>query len=89
MDHLFCTRNDARRALALASAAMKPLRGLTTAFGEPGDDLLFRALRHSTIGAGAFHCRVRDGIGWFHTAIATRLAKNSAPEGGRRKPEIF
>ena len=29
-------------------------------------------LMHTTIGACAFHFRVRDGIGWFHTAIVTR-----------------
>ena len=27
---------------------------------------------HTTIGAAAFHFRVRDGIGWFHNAIAAR-----------------
>jgi hypothetical protein len=27
---------------------------------------------HTTIGACAFHFRVRDGIGWFHAAIVTR-----------------
>ena len=31
--------------------------------GRPGGDLLFRALRRSTIGAEGFHGRVRDGIG--------------------------
>src|SRR6516225_8525634 len=31
----------------------------------PGGDLLFRALWRSTIGAGGFHGRVRDGIGCF------------------------
>ena len=31
--------------------------------GRPGGDLLSRALRHSTMGAGDFHGRVRDGIG--------------------------
>src|SRR5436305_3799630 len=31
----------------------------------PGSDLLFRALRRSTIGAEGFHGRVRDGIGCF------------------------
>src|SRR6267154_5447665 len=30
-----------------------------------GGDLLFRALRRSTIGAEGFHGRVRDGIGCF------------------------
>jgi hypothetical protein len=27
---------------------------------------------HTTIGAAAFHFRVRDGIGWDHSAIAAR-----------------
>ena len=38
----------------------------------PGGDRLFRILRCSIIGAGAFHGRVRDGIGWKSPAIATR-----------------
>ena len=40
-------------------------------FGDkgPGDDLLSHGLSHTTIGAGAFHFRVRDGIGWDHTAM--------------------
>src|SRR6476646_9482975 len=33
--------------------------------GRSGGDLLFRALRRSTIGAEGFHGRVRDGIGCF------------------------
>ena len=32
---------------------------------RPGGDLLSRVLRRSTIGAGAFHGRVRNGIGCF------------------------
>ena len=32
--------------------------------GRPGSDLLSRVLRQSTIGAGEFHGRVRNGIGW-------------------------
>ena len=27
---------------------------------------------HTTIGAAAFHFRVREGIGWFHNAMVTR-----------------
>ena len=27
---------------------------------------------HTTIGAAAFHFRVRNGIGWCHSAIVTR-----------------
>ena len=38
----------------------------------PGDDLLSHGLGHTTIGAGAFHFRVRDGIGWDHTAMVAR-----------------
>ena len=37
------------------------------ALGRSGGDRLSRALRHSTMGAGAFNGRVRDGIGfWAH-----------------------
>src|SRR5690606_12317073 len=38
----------------------------------PGDDLLLHGWCHSTIGAAAFHFRVRDGIGWFHSAMVAR-----------------
>ena len=38
----------------------------------PGDDLLFRGLSHSTIGAAWFHGRVRDGIGWGTGAMVTK-----------------
>ena len=53
--------------------------GIDLWFGGPGGDLLSRALRHSTMGAGVFHGRVRDGIGCGHPAKATRSSK----------PEIF
>ena len=43
---------------------------------RPGDDLLSHVLRQSTIGAKAFDGRVRDGIGSYHLAKATRPAKN-------------
>ena len=39
--------------------------------GRPGNDLLSRALRQSTIGATGFHGRVRNGIGWDTCAITT------------------
>ena len=38
----------------------------------PGDDLLLHGLSHTTIGAAVFHFRVRDGIGWYHSAVVTR-----------------
>lgn len=43
---------------------------------RPGSDLLFQALRLSTIGAGEFNGRVRDGIGFRLPANTTRSAKN-------------
>ena len=51
--------------------------------GRPGNDLLFQVLRLSTIGAGEFNGRVRDGIGFRPPAIATRPAKDR-----NRKPII-
>ena len=48
-----------------------------TRLGRPGNDLLSRVLRRSTIGAGAFHGRVRNGIGCSHPAIITRSAETS------------
>ena len=50
----------------------------------PGGDLLLHGLSHTTIGAGAFHCRVRDGIGWYHTAMAAREGVECAAVWGRR-----
>jgi hypothetical protein len=47
------------------------------AFSRPGSDLLSRVLRRSTIGAGAFHGRVRNGIGCSHPAVTTRSAKRN------------
>ena len=43
---------------------------------EPGKDLATtysrRTYRPTTIGAAAFHFRVRNGTGWFHHALVTR-----------------
>ena len=44
--------------------------------GRPGSDLLFQVLRLSTIGAGEFYGRVRDGIGYRLPANTTRPAKD-------------
>jgi hypothetical protein len=44
--------------------------------GRTGSDLLFRALRLSTIGAGEFYGRVRDGIGYRPPAKTTSPAKD-------------
>ena len=44
--------------------------------GRPGSDRLSRVLRRSTMGAGGFNDRVRNGIGWNSPAMTTRPAKN-------------
>ncbi len=46
--------------------------------GRPGNDLLSRVLRHSTIGAEEFNGRVRDGIGFRLLAQITGPAKDKA-----------
>ena len=47
------------------------------AISRPGSDRLSRVLRRSTIGAGAFHGRVRNGNGCSRPAITTRSAKRN------------
>lgn len=42
----------------------------------PGDDLLSRL--RSTIGAGVFHDRVRDGIGWGPSGRITGISGMAA-----------
>ena len=54
------------------------MRLIGFAFCRPGSDLLSRVLRQSTIGAGAFHGRVRNGNGCSHPARTTRSAKRKA-----------
>ena len=60
--------------LFYAAQKQTPSRYTGWGFGDkaPGDDLLSHGLSHTTIGAAAFHFRVRDGIGWFHSADFTR-----------------
>lgn len=53
--------------------------------GRVGSDLLSRALRQSTIGAEAFHVRVREGIGCFILAITTDSSKHMRPFGRKRR----
>jgi hypothetical protein len=47
-----------------------------SALRRPGSDLLCQVLRLSTIGAGEFNGRVRDGIGFGLPATTTRPAKD-------------
>ena len=48
--------------------------------GRPGGDLLSRALRRSTIGSGGLNDRVRNGIGWGTSDIATRSTRRTADD---------
>src|SRR6188472_4230101 len=68
-------RQAARGPLPGAQKAKgHPFRGGPFLFEAPGSDLLLHGLSHTTIGAGAFHIRVRDGIGWDHAAVSAREA---------------
>ena len=51
--------------------------------GRPGGDRLSHVLRHSIIGAGVFHGRVRDGIGCRLPAMATRSSNIRHARGVR------
>jgi hypothetical protein len=53
--------------------------------GRPGSDLLFQALRLSTIGAGEFNGRVRNGIGYRLPADTTRPAKDEWKTSKRKR----
>ena len=52
------------------------IREEMSVLGRPGSDLLFQVLRLSTIGAGEFDGRVRDGIGYRLPANTTKPAKD-------------
>ena len=65
------------RVSGLIDCADFVMRRFIVAFSRPGSDLLSRVLRRSTIGAGVFHGRVRNGNGCSHPAITTRSAKRN------------
>ena len=48
-----------------------------------GGDLLSHDLSRSTIGAVVLNCRVRDGIGCFTHAIATKPGKNTSDDAAK------
>src|SRR5688500_2051533 len=48
--------------------------------GGPGNDLLSRVLRHSTIGAEEFNGRVRDGIGFLAPRSSHRTGKGQGKQ---------
>src|SRR5713226_3112555 len=74
---------------AKACASRSCNREEVSVLGRPGSDLLFQALRLSTIGAGEFNGRVRDGIGFRLPANTTRPAKDGSGnrESGFRRQD--
>ena len=51
----------------------KPPQGSLRGFWGKALAMTYSRMRmHTTIGAAAFHFRVRNGIGWFHNAMVTR-----------------
>ena len=54
-----------KRARLQALVCLKPGIYLATTYSH-------RTYRPTTIGAAAFHFRVRNGTGWFHRALVTR-----------------
>jgi hypothetical protein len=58
--------------------------------GRPGNDLLSRVLRHSTIGAEEFNGRVRDGIGFFSPRSNHRTGEGQQQARGQGPtPNVF
>ena len=45
------------------------------------------AFRRTTIGAAAFHCRVRNGNGWCHCATVTRVRRRTGESPFSRRGE--
>jgi hypothetical protein len=79
----WCSRQEGRIGGGLFGCFGRIVEENCFAFCRPGGDLLSRVLRRSTIGAGAFHGRVRNGTGCSHPARTTRSAKGKAcPRAG-------
>jgi hypothetical protein len=69
-------RSFAKRDSMCRERVSEIVKRIDSVLGRPGSDLLFQVLRLSTIGAGEFNGRVRDGIGFLLPARTTRPAKD-------------
>ena len=71
-------------------ARRRPVWGREEGFvlGRPGNDLLSRVLRHSTIGAEEFNGRVRDGIGFLAPRSNHRTGKGQWQGCQGHHPEV-
>ena len=70
------------------------VEGMVIAMGGSGGDRLSRVLRHSTIGAGVFNGRVRDGIGFWarrsgHQTGASQFVWHWAAQGAATASAVF
>ena len=74
----------AAKSPLLLQAKKNPAASGSGVFGlNPDDDLLSHSLGCTTIGAATFHFRVRDGIGWFHSANFIRETVGVSPSKQR------
>ena len=76
----------------MALAGMSGCAGL--AMGRSGGDRLSRVLRHSTMGAGVFNGRVRDGIGFWarrsgHQTGASQVFWHGTAQGAATASAVF
>ena len=81
---IFQKKGSVRRGWIRKSESWNPEFGFLTSWflarsvlGWTGSDRLSRGLSRSTIGAGGFNGRVRNGIGWNSPARTTSPAKNA------------
>ena len=71
-DRMTGARSTNAPVLARGQKHKRPGRVTGALEGESDDDLLSREKDRTIIGAGAFHGPVRDGKGWFHSAMVVR-----------------
>src|SRR5262245_53755322 len=83
--HSTCAAIKNRRGRNPRRRCKKKNRKEASVLGRPGSDLLFQVLRLSTIGAGKFNGRVRDGIGYRLPANTTRPAKDGLKQARAKR----
>src|SRR5688500_3779159 len=69
-----------------AARCVEIVKRLVFVLGRPGNDLLSRVLRHSTIGAEEFNGRVRDGIGFFSSSLKSPDRRRTNRQGCEGAP---
>jgi hypothetical protein len=69
-----------------AARCVEIVKRLVFVLGRPGNDLLSRVLRHSTIGAEEFNGRVRDGIGFFSSSLKSPDRRRTNRQGREAAP---